>query len=59
MILGFAPLVDGACPSRHRVLALLREVMPAGSHEPVMLAPPSGGWVTALHEARSPGRRAA
>jgi hypothetical protein len=57
--LAFAPLPDGACPSRDRVQALLRDALPAGSREPLVLEPPPGGWVAALHEARSPNRRAA
>jgi hypothetical protein len=58
-ILALAPLPDGTCPSRDRVLALLREVMPVGSREPLVLEPPEGGWVAALRAARFPGQAAA
>jgi hypothetical protein len=59
VILAFAALPDGTCPSHDRVLALLREVLPAGAPGPAVLEPPPGGWVAALRAARSPGRRAA
>ncbi|WP_159349540.1 hypothetical protein [Roseomonas harenae] len=59
VILAFAPLAAGSCPSRDRCVALLRELMPPGSREPVVLEPPPGGWVGALRAARSPGQAAA
>ncbi|HEY8614396.1 MAG TPA: hypothetical protein VIL69_24305, partial [Roseomonas sp.] len=59
VILAFAPLPDGSCPSRERCLAVLRDMMPPSSREPVVLEPPPGGWVGALRAARSPTRDAA
>ncbi|MBP0495036.1 hypothetical protein [Roseomonas indoligenes] len=59
VILAFALLPDGSCPSRERVQTLLCDALPAGSREPLVLQPPPGGWVGALHEARSPTHRAA
>ncbi|WP_338662424.1 hypothetical protein VQH23_19700 [Pararoseomonas sp. SCSIO 73927] len=58
-ILAFASLRDGSCPSRGRVQALLRDILPAGACDPLVLEPPSGGWVAALFEARTTARRAA
>jgi hypothetical protein len=59
VILAFAPLAAGSCPSRDRCVALLREVMPPGSREPVVLEPPPAGWVGALWAARSAEQAAA
>jgi hypothetical protein len=59
IILAFASLRDGGCPSRDHVQALLRDILPAGARDPLVLEPPTGGWVAALHEARTTTRRAA